>query len=99
MESNKNSSGQVVRTENGKTYDLKQTLDRISSGEKFPHRNDGSTFANREGLLPKQEVGYYKEYVHPTSGTNGPGAMRVVTGKSGEAWFTPDHYKTFIKIR
>jgi len=52
-----------------------------------------------EGLLPKQNAGYYREFVHPTPGVNGPGAMRVVTGQNGQMWFTPDHYKTFIPIR
>jgi guanyl-specific ribonuclease Sa len=92
-------STRFVSTAEGVVYDLKLTLDRIASGGKFPHRNDGSIFKNIEGLLPKQNAGYYKEFVHPTPGVKGPGAMRVVTGKGGEMWFTPDHYKTFIPIK
>jgi RHS repeat-associated protein len=92
-------STRFVTTANGVVHDLKPTLERISSGVKFPHRNDGSIFKNIEGLLPKQNAGYYREFVHPTPGVKGPGAMRVVTGQGGEMWFTPDHYKTFIPIR
>jgi guanyl-specific ribonuclease Sa len=92
-------STRFVSTAEGVLHDLKPTLDRIASGGKFPHRNDGSIFKNMEGLLPKQNAGYYNEFVHPTLGVNGPGAMRVVTGQGGEMWFTPDHYKTFIPIR
>ena len=92
-------STRFVSTADNVVHDLKPTLDRIASGGKFPHRNDGSIFKNMEGLLPKQNAGYYREFVHPTPGAKGPGAMRVVTGQGGEMWFTPDHYKTFIPIR
>jgi filamentous hemagglutinin len=58
------------------TVDLKPTLDRISAGKNFHHKNDGSVFGNKEGLLPQQPARYYKEYVHPTPGVNGPGPQR-----------------------
>ncbi|WP_175517936.1 polymorphic toxin-type HINT domain-containing protein [Thiothrix caldifontis] len=80
------------------TVDLKPTLDRIKSGEKFPHRNDGSIFKNKEGLLPKKPEGYYTEYVHPTPNVNGPGPQRIITGAGGDAYYTADHYGTFIPI-
>lgn len=81
------------------TVDLKPTLDRIKSGGSFPHRNDGSIFGNREGLLPAKPQGYYREFVHPTPGVNGPGPQRVITGQGGEMYYTPDHYQTFIPIK
>ena len=77
---------------------LKSTLDRIKAGTKFPHRNDGSIFTNKEGLLPIKPEGYYKEFVHPTPGSKGAGLQRIVTGRNGEIYYTPDHYKTFINI-
>jgi hypothetical protein len=77
---------------------VKTTLDRIKAGERYPHRNDGSVFRNNEGLLPIKPDGYYREWVHPTPGVQGPGAQRVVTGQGGEAYFTPDHYRTFIPV-
>ncbi len=76
------------------TVDLKPTLDRIQSGEKFPHRNDGSIYQNREGFLPKQSDGYYREYVHPTPGQSGPGSQRIIQGKGGETYYSSDHYKS-----
>jgi guanyl-specific ribonuclease Sa len=79
--------------------DLQNTLDRIDRGESFPHRNDGSIFRNREGRLPSQPEGYYKEYVHPTPGVNGPGAQRVIIGQGGEVYYTPDHYGTFVRVK
>ena len=83
----------------GKIVDLKPPLDRIASGKKFPHRNDGAIFKNREGLLPQRPEGYYKEYVVETPGLRGAGPQRVVTGNDGEVFYTPDHYNTFIPIK
>ena len=86
------------------TVDLKPTLDRISSGQSFPHQNDGSIFHNRPlpgkmtPELPPQVPGYYREYVHPTPGLNGPGPQRIVIGQGGEMYYTPDHYESFIPI-
>ncbi len=81
------------------TIDLQPTLDRIARGERNTHRNDGSTFGNRERQLPQKPQGYYTEYVHPTKGINGPGPQRVIFGKSGDIWYTSDHYETFKKIK
>ncbi|MCC5069413.1 hemagglutinin repeat-containing protein [Xanthomonas campestris] len=81
------------------TVDLAPTLNRIKSGGSFPHKNDGSTFKNLGGDLPKKPDGYYTEYVHPTPGVSGPGPQRIVVGKGGEMYYTSDHYKTFIPIK
>lgn len=87
------------------TTDIQPTLNRIAKGGSFPHRNDGSIFKNlppkgqTEPLLPVKLQGYYREYVHPTLGLKGPGAMRIVTGLGGEIYFTPDHYRSFIRIK
>ncbi|MEK6260241.1 MAG: ribonuclease domain-containing protein [Planctomycetota bacterium] len=88
--------GRVVFTG---TIDLQPTLDRIARGERNSHRNDGSTFGNRERRLPQKPSGYYTEYVHPTKDIGGPGPQRVIFGKGGDIWYTPDHYDTFKKIR
>ena len=80
------------------TIDLGPTLSRIKRGESNRHRNDGTTFQNREGRLPRKPSGYYKEYVQPTPGINGPGPQRLILGEQGEIWYTPDHYKTFKQI-
>ena len=95
---------QTIRDQNGKvlfrgTIDLQPTLDRIASGGRKSHRNDGTTFQNRERRLPAKPSGYYKEYVHPTPGSSGPGPQRVIVGKDGDIWYTPDHYNSFQKVR
>jgi RHS repeat-associated protein len=91
------STTDFVATRNG-IVDVRPTIDRINSGGTFPHRNDGSIFGNREGLLPAQPHGYYREYVHPTPGSSGPGSQRIVQGQGGELYYTPDHYQTFIPL-
>ena len=75
--------------------DLTATLVRIARGESFPHRNDGGAFGNREGRLPRRPRGYYREFVHPTPGVNGPGPQRLVLGAGGDLWYTADHYDSF----
>ncbi len=86
-----------ISTENG-IVDVQPTLNRIESGGSFPHPNDGSIFRNDASLLPAQSPGYYNEYVVPTPGVNGAGAMRIVTGQGGELYFTPNHYQTFVPL-
>jgi guanyl-specific ribonuclease Sa len=78
--------------------DLRPTLDRIRDGRKLSFANDGSIFQNRERRLPRQPEGYYREYVHPTPGLSGPGPQRIVVGEKGDAWYTPDHYRTFRQV-
>ena len=78
---------------------LSSTMDRISNGESHPHKNDGSFFENNKNILPGEKYGYYKEYVHPTPGAKGVGPQRIVTGSGGEYYYTPDHYKTFIRFK
>ncbi|MFG1641933.1 ribonuclease domain-containing protein [Amycolatopsis sp. NPDC049252] len=51
----------------------------------------GTTYENREGVLPACSSGYYQLF---TVGTND----RVISGKAGELAYTPDHYVTFKAI-
>lgn len=85
------------------TADLQPTLTRIASGGDALSKNDGTVFQNRPvngvQLLPAKPPGYYTEYVVPTTGINGPGPQRVVTGQGGELYYTPDHYQTFIPVK
>jgi ribonuclease T1 len=78
--------------------DLTPTLERIKKGEKFPHRNDGASFGNRERRLPQKPPGYYKEYVVPTPDLRGPGPQRLVIGEKGEVYYTSNHYLSFKRV-
>ena len=79
--------------------DLGPVFARIAAGEHDSHRNDGTVFGNREGRLPRQPRGYYTEWVVRTEGVRGVGPQRLITGRNGEAYYTPDHYETFVPVR
>ncbi|MFC7620725.1 ribonuclease domain-containing protein [Microlunatus sp. GCM10028923] len=77
-----------------------RTVELIKVGGPFPYAKDGSTFGNREGLLPDQPRGFYREYTVPTPGEGDRGARRVVTGDRDRIfYYTGDHYKSFSRIR
>ncbi len=79
--------------------EARQTLALIKRGGPFPYGKDGSAFGNREGLLPGQPRGYYREYTVPTPGLDHRGARRIVAGRGGDYWYTADHYRSFRRIR
>ncbi|MDX2003639.1 MAG: ribonuclease domain-containing protein [Meiothermus sp.] len=96
---------QTIRAEDGRVVyrgdiDLAPALARIERGERDPHRNDGSVHRNREGRLPRQaDRDYYREYVVRTPGLRSVGPQRLVIGKNGETYYTPDHYQSFVRVR
>lgn len=75
------------------------TLALIQRGGPFPFRRDGSAFQNRERRLPERPYGYYREFTVPTPGARDRGARRIISGSPGEYYFTPDHYRSFRRIR
>ena len=80
-----------------------QTYRLIHQGGPFPYEKDGSVFANRERLLPRQARGYYREYTVRTPGARDRGARRIVCGgevaQSPQAcYYTEDHYASFRMI-
>ncbi|TVO62860.1 ribonuclease domain-containing protein [Denitromonas ohlonensis] len=76
------------------------TLDLIQRGGPFPYSKDGTTFFNREGLLPRQSRSYYREYTVPTPGERTRGARRIVAGGNPPEvfYYTADHYRSFRRI-
>lgn len=79
--------------------EARQTLALIRHGGPFPYDKDGSVFGNREGLLPRQGHGYYREYTVVTPGARDRGARRIIAGRGGEYWYSADHYRSFRRIR
>jgi guanyl-specific ribonuclease Sa len=80
--------------------EARETLKLIDAGGPFPYRRDGITFQNREGRLPDQPRGYYREYTVPTPGSRDRGARRIVSGGKPPSvfYYTADHYKSFRLI-
>jgi ribonuclease T1 len=75
----------------------------ITSGGPFPYRKDGSTFGNRERLLPAKPRGFYREYTVKTVGSADRGARRIVCGgqqptQPEACFYTADHYASFRRI-
>lgn len=79
--------------------EARATLELIRAGGPFPYRQDHHIFGNRENLLPKRSLGYYREYTVRTPGVRDRGARRIVAGVIGEYYYTEDHYRSFRRIR
>jgi ribonuclease T1 len=78
--------------------DARATLLLIRGGGPFPYPKDGATFGNREGRLPPQRRGYYREYTVKTPGVHDRGARRIISGQAGEYYYSDDHYRSFRRI-
>ena len=74
------------------------TIALIDQGGPFPYSKDGSTFQNREGLLPDRPPPYYQEYTVVTPGESDRGARRIVAGDDGDLYYTADHYASFHEV-
>lgn len=79
--------------------EAQDTIQLIEQGGPFPYEQDDSVFRNREGILPRQSNGYYREYTVETPGSDDRGARRIVAGRNGELYYTDDHYESFSRIR
>ena len=79
--------------------EARATLALIKKGGPYPYAKDGTVFSNREGRLPRQKRGYYREFTVKTPGERTRGARRIVAGTPGEYWYTDDHYASFRRIR
>lgn len=75
--------------------EARQTLALVASDGPYPYRQDGSTFQNREGLLPDREAGFYREFTVETPGSPDRGARRLVVGDDAAVYYTADHYDSF----
>ncbi len=63
----------------------------------------GRTFQNREKRLPEKDregrkIRYQEWDVFPKVQGRNRGAERLVTGSDERAWYTGDHYRTFVEI-
>ena len=74
------------------------TLELIASDGPFPYSKDGVTFQNREGILPRQKSGFYREYTVITPGSDDRGARRIIGGDDGSRFYTDDHYASFREV-
>jgi len=84
---------------NGLPSYARDVLERIQErhGKPLPGYVGGKTFYNRERRLPPAR---YREYdVHPVRPGRNRGPERlVIDQKTGKAYYTPDHYDTFVPM-
>jgi len=78
--------------------EARQTIALIKAGGPFPYARDGVTFNNREGHLPQQARGYYREYTVKTPAAHYRGARRIIACRAGELYYTDYHYRTFNRV-
>jgi len=78
--------------------EARHTIVLIKKGGPYPYRKDGSVFGNFEKLLPLHERGYYKEFTVPSPGARDRGARRIILGKTGELYYTDNHYASFRRV-
>ncbi len=96
----------------GRVKVILKVIEDVYYDRPFPYPQDGTVFHNREKLLPLKPDGYYREYtvIAPKDSPScitigdreycirGRGAERLVIGGGETAYYTPDHYKTFIQL-
>jgi ribonuclease T1 len=92
------SSGMRVEPLSQLPPEVGDTWRLIVKGGPYPYREDGKTFQNREGLLPHEKTGYYREYTVDTPGSDDRGAQRLIYGSGKELYYTGDHYKSFVVV-
>ncbi len=64
----------------------------------------GRIFGNYEGLLPRynarrKRIEYREWDVRPKAEGRNRGAERLVTGSDGRAWYSADHYRSFLEVK
>ncbi len=64
----------------------------------------GRVFGNYEGLLPRYDTHRkrieYREWdVRPKAEGRNRGAERLITGSDGRAWYSADHYRSFLEVK
>lgn len=79
--------------------EAQEVLGLIRAGGPYKYDQDDKTFQNREGILPGQKRGYYREYTVETPGSDDRGARRIVGGAGGDKYWTDDHYDSFRQIQ
>lgn len=81
------------------------TYDYFTShnGTPAPGYKGGSTFLNdgRSGgeVLPSTSAPFREYDIHPYSAAIGRGVERIVIGSDLHAWYTGDHYQSFIMMK
>lgn len=98
-----NQPSQAPQTQSAPAYALKVLQYIRQNGQAPDGYVGGREFQNREKRLPQKapdgkKIRYSEWDVHPKTAGKDRGPERLVTGSDHSAWYTKDHYKSFLKI-
>ena len=102
--STSDSSAKVIRRNSSVPDKVYQVLLHIQTYQVAPDGFvGGRVFGNREKRLPifdhnHQRIKYQEWDIHKKVKGQNRGAERLITGSDSSAYYTNDHYKTFIKL-
>ena len=80
------------------------TLNYVDQNGRPPQGYKGGRVFQNDGrdggqVLPNKGTPYHEYDIHPKVPGKPRNAQRIVIGSDGSAWYTADHYKTFVNIR
>jgi ribonuclease T1 len=94
-----------TNTKKGKAPDyVLQVLDYVKQNGDAPKGYvGGRNFQNRENRLPKisnqgAKIKYQEWDVFPKEQGKNRGVERLITGSDKSAWYTKNHYKSFVRV-
>lgn len=103
-QTNPNSSAETSQNLDLAPDHVWQVLEKIKkTGEAPEGYVGGRTFQNREKRLPQNapdgsKIKYREWDVQPKIEGKNRGAERLVTGDDRSAWYTSDHYRSFVRL-
>lgn len=103
-ENRSNDTQTDIRTSNTPDKALKVLKYVRENGVAIDGYVGGRKFGNYEGLLPKNDASHtrinYQEWdVNPKVNGKNRGTERLITGSNGKAYYTDDHYRSFVEVR
>ncbi|MES2517519.1 MAG: ribonuclease domain-containing protein [Bacteroidota bacterium] len=93
-----------ISTGNAPTQALKVLKYVRENGQAMEGYVGGRRFGNFEGLLPKKDgsgskINYQEWDVNPKVNGKNRGTERLITGSDGKAYYTNDHYRSFVLVK
>ncbi|MEA5458611.1 ribonuclease domain-containing protein [Arcicella sp. LKC2W] len=103
-ENRSNDTQTDIRTGNAPEKALKVLKYVRENGVAIDGYVGGRKFGNYEGLLPKNDasgkrINYQEWDVNPKVNGKNRGTERLITGSDGKAYYTNDHYRSFVEVR
>jgi len=103
-ENRSNDSNTDTRTGNAPDKALKVLKYVRENGVAIDGYVGGRKFGNYEDLLPKNDasgkrINYQEWDVNPKVNGKNRGTERLITGSDGKAYYTNDHYRSFVEVR